>query len=52
MSATPAIAVLDAAGVDYRLHAYDHDPASTASYACFNNGAVTGSSSRVPSSSG
>lgn len=28
MPATPAIAVLDAAGVDYRLHAYDHDPAS------------------------
>jgi Cys-tRNA(Pro)/Cys-tRNA(Cys) deacylase len=28
MAATPAIAVLDAAGVDYRLHAYDHDPAN------------------------
>jgi Cys-tRNA(Pro)/Cys-tRNA(Cys) deacylase len=29
MAATPAIAVLDAAGVDYRLHAYDHDPANS-----------------------
>lgn len=26
MAATPAIAVLDDAGTDYRLHAYDHDP--------------------------
>jgi Cys-tRNA(Pro)/Cys-tRNA(Cys) deacylase len=29
MAATPAIAVLDAAGVDYRLHPYDHDPANS-----------------------
>jgi Cys-tRNA(Pro)/Cys-tRNA(Cys) deacylase len=28
MPATPAIAVLDAAGVGYRLHAYDHDAAN------------------------
>lgn len=28
MSATPAVAVLDAAGVHYRLHAYEHDPAN------------------------
>lgn len=29
MAATPAIAVLEAAGVDYRLRPYDHDPANT-----------------------
>jgi len=29
MSATPALAVLDAAGVEYRLHPYDHDPANS-----------------------
>ncbi|PKQ32710.1 MAG: Cys-tRNA(Pro) deacylase [Actinobacteria bacterium HGW-Actinobacteria-2] len=29
MAATPATAVLDAAGVSYRLHSYDHDPANT-----------------------
>jgi Cys-tRNA(Pro)/Cys-tRNA(Cys) deacylase len=29
VAATPAIAVLDAAGIDYRLHSYDHDPANT-----------------------
>lgn len=28
MSATPATAALDAAGISYRLHAYDHDPAN------------------------
>jgi Cys-tRNA(Pro)/Cys-tRNA(Cys) deacylase len=29
MAATPAIAVLDEAGVTYRLHSYDHDPANS-----------------------
>lgn len=29
MAATPAIAALDAAGVHYRLHPYDHDPANS-----------------------
>ncbi|GAA1740972.1 Cys-tRNA(Pro) deacylase [Isoptericola hypogeus] len=29
---TPAIAALDAAGVPYTVHAYDHDPASDLSY--------------------
>lgn len=29
MAATPATAALDAAGLDYQLHAYDHDPANS-----------------------
>lgn len=29
MAATPATAVLDAAGIDYSLHPYEHDPANT-----------------------
>jgi hypothetical protein len=28
MSATPATTALDRAGIGYRLHAYDHDPAN------------------------